>query len=166
MTDKPQTLADAIGVCLDISQRLAEMVRALAQRPGLPGEPGPPGPPGVGMPGERGDKGEPGPAGRAARPWRHRRAYDGKQSYADGDVVAHDGGSWLALTDDPGALPGDGWAQLTVRGQRGKPGEKGERGERGMEGRGISDLSVDETGETLIIELSDGTQRFVELVTR
>ena len=97
------------------------------------------------------------------RQWRHRRTYDPKQNYVDGDVVAHDGGSWVALTDDPGALPGDGWAQLTVRGQRGKPGD---RGPPGPEGRGIRDVFVNETGETLVVELSDGTQRSIPLVTR
>ena len=166
MSDKPQTYADAIGVCLNISQRLLAEVRALhamARIPGPAGEIGPQGEPGIGMAGERGEQGEAGPAGRDARAWRHRRTHDPKQNYSEGDVVAHDGGSWLALTDDPGALPGDGWAQLTVRGQRGKPGE---RGPSGPEGRGIRDVFVNETGETLVVELSDGTQRSIPLVTR
>ncbi len=166
MSEKPQTLHDAVGICLDILQRLNVQVRALyamARIPGPMGEAGPQGEPGIGMAGERGEPGEPGPAGRDAKAWRHRRTYDPKQNYADGDVVAHDGGSWVALNDDPGALPGDGWAQLTVRGQRGKPGE---RGPLGPEGRGIRDVFVNETGETLIVELSDGTQRTISLVTR
>jgi hypothetical protein len=164
MSDKPQTLADAIGICLAICQRTLAEVRALQRIPGPPGEAGPPGPPGA--PGDRGEKGEAGQAGTDARQWRHRRTYDPKQTYADGDVVAHDGGSWLALCDEPGSLPGDGWAQLTVRGQRGKPGDKGERGAPGPEGRGIVDLSVDDTGETLVVELSDGTHRTIGVVTR
>ena len=166
MPDKPHTMFDAIGVCLAMSQRLAEMVRELAQRPGLAGERGPPGPqgePGIGFAGERGAKGEQGPPGASAQAWRHRRAYDSKQEYFDGDVVAYDGGSWVALGDNPGALPGTGWAQLTVRGQRGKPGE---RGPPGPEGRGIADVYVNETGDTLVIELTDGTQRKIALVTR
>jgi hypothetical protein len=40
MTDKPQTLADAIGVCLDLCQRCLAEVRALARMPGPPGPPG------------------------------------------------------------------------------------------------------------------------------
>jgi hypothetical protein len=165
MSDKPQTLADAIGICLAVSQRCLAEVRALARVPRVAGEPGPPGPQGeagIGMAGERGEQGEQGPPGPVTR-WRHRRTYDPKQNYAEGDVVAHDGGSWVALTDDPSALPGDGWAQLTVRGQRGKPGE---RGPPGPEGRGIRDLFVNETGETLVVVLSDGTQRSIPLVTR
>src|SRR5580765_6013492 len=134
MSDKPQTLADAIGACLNISQRLLAEVRtlhAMARIPGPAGERGEQGELGIGMVGERGEPGEAGPPGRDARQWRHRRTYDPKQNYNDGDVVAHDGGSWLALTDDPGALPGDGWAQLTVRGQRGKPGDRGPAGPEG-----------------------------------
>jgi hypothetical protein len=164
MTDKPQTITDAIGICLALCQRTLAEVRALQCIPGPPGEMGPQGEPGA--PGERGEKGEAGQAGTDARQWRHRRSYDPRQAYADGDVVAHDGGSWLALQDDPGSLPGDGWAQLTVRGQRGKPGDRGERGPQGSEGRGIADLSISESGEMLIIELSDGTQRSIALVTR
>jgi hypothetical protein len=166
MSDKPQTLADAIGICLNISQRLLAEVRALhamARIPGPAGERGEQGEAGIGMAGERGEAGEAGPPGRDARQWRHRRTHDPKQNYTEGDVVAHDGGSWLALTDEPGALPGDGWALLTVRGQRGKPGE---RGPPGPEGRGIRDLFVNETGETLVVVLSDGTQRSISLVTR
>jgi len=138
-------------------------LHAMARIPGPAGERGEQGEAGIGMAGERGEQGEAGPPGRDARQWRHRRTYDPKQNYNDGDVVAHDGGSWVALTDDPGALPGDGWAQLTVRGQRGKPGE---RGPSGPEGRGIRDVFVNETGETLVVELSDGTQRTIPLVTR
>jgi hypothetical protein len=170
MSDKPQTYADAIGICLALCQRTLVEVRALQRIPGPQGETGPQGPQGEpGTPGERGENGERGEAGQAgadARQWRHRRSYDPRQTYADGDVVAHDGGSWLALQDEPGSLPGDGWAQLTVRGQRGKPGDRGERGPQGSEGRGIADLSISESGEMLIIELSDGTHRSVGLVTR
>src|SRR5262245_30149908 len=70
---------------------------------GPAGEPGPAGP--VGEPGPAGAQGEPGPAGPAgppgadARQWHHRRAYDPAQDYAQDDLVAHDGGTWLALAD-------------------------------------------------------------------
>ena len=84
---------------------------------GLPGETGLTGPQGAagetgpqGPAGEPGLPGEPGEAGRAgadAKQWRHQRAYNSQAAYTDGDVVAHDGGSWLALQDDPGPLPGD-----------------------------------------------------------
>jgi hypothetical protein len=138
--------------------------------PGLAGEPGPPGPQGPqgppGPSGAPGDRGKPGPAGISARQWRHRRNHDPAQTYAEGDVVTHDGGSWLAMQDAPGPLPGYGWAQLTTRGQRGKPGDKGERGPVGAEGRGVADVFVNDSDE-LIVEFSDGTQRSIAfLVTK
>lgn len=126
---------------------------------GAVGELGPQGPPGVA--GERGEDGAPG----IAKPWRHRRNYNPAQDYAEGDCVMHDGGSWLALCDEPGPLPGDGWAQLTIRGQRGKPGDRGERGLQGPEGRGIRDVFLNDNDE-LIVEFTDGVQRsIVSLVT-
>lgn len=125
---------------------------------GLQGIPG-----AAGEPGARGERGEP---GANARPWQHKRTYDPRQVYVANDVVAHDGGSWVALYDEPGALPGDGWAQLSVRGQRGKPGDRGERGLTGPEGRGIADVFVSETGEALVVEFTDGVQRQIPLVTR
>jgi len=134
---------------------------------GKQGPQGPQGPPGEpGVPGAPGERGLPGAAGRDARKWRHRRYYDQKQAYEEGDVVAHDGGSWVALCDEPGPLPGDGWAQLTVRGQRGKPGDRGERGLTGPEGRGIADLGITEIGDALTVEFTDGVQRTISLVTR
>jgi hypothetical protein len=101
----------------------------------LPGIPGPIGPAGeLGEAGRQGVPGERGAAGPPGAAWRHRRAYDPAAAYLTGDVVAHDGGSSVALVDNPGALPGDGWAQLTQRGRAGPPGLKGERGERGAPG--------------------------------
>jgi hypothetical protein len=179
------TLTEALSVCLAMCHRALAEVRALARVPGPAGEPGPEGKRGLqGERGEKGERGEPGkggPVGAAgrdgvdgtpgatgtnARQWRHRRSHDPAQDYAEGDVVAHDGGSWIALCDEPGPLPGNGWAQLTTKGQRGKPGDKGERGPPGPEGRGIADVFVDETGETLIVEYTDGVQRSIPLVTR
>jgi len=167
MSDKPLTFADAIGVCLALCKRCMEEVRALQLVPGPPGERGLPGERGEqGVPGERGDQGEPGSPGTAAREWRHRRGHNPSQTYELHDVVTHDGGSWLALYDDPGVLPGPGWAQLTVRGQRGKPGDKGDRGLTGPEGRGIADVSITEAGDALVIRFTDGVERSISLVTR
>lgn len=144
--------------------------RGLSGEPGLPGSAGEPGPQGAqgpqGPSGETGARGEKGERGTDARSWQHRRTYDPTGAYIEGDVVAHDGGSWLALRDAPGALPGDDWAQLTVRGQRGKPGDRGERGLPGPEGRGIADVFVSETGEELVVEFTDGAKRSIPLVTR
>ena len=86
------------------------------------------------------------------------------KDYRAGDVVAHDGGSSVALLDDPGPLPGDGWAQLTQRGKNGKPGERGERGEKGLPGKdgtGIDDLFI-ERG-MLVVLLTDGRHKELPL---
>jgi len=167
MSDKPLTLADAIGVCLALCQRCMEEVRALSLVPGPVGDPGPQGPQGVaGETGDRGEKGEPGSPGIAAKEWRHRRGHNPSQTYELHDVVTHDGGSWLALYDDPGVLPGPGWAQLTVRGQRGKPGDKGDRGLTGPEGRGIAEVSITEAGDALVFRFTDGVERSIPVVTR
>jgi len=143
-------------------------------RDGLHGLPGPKGEPGErGETGERGEPGEAvigpqGPAGekgldgKDARPWRHHRLHNPETCYEAGDVVAHDGGSFVALQDDPGPMAGQGWAQLAARGARGKPGERGVSGppgREGREGRGIDDITDD--GETMIVTLTDGTQRQV-----
>jgi len=77
---------------------------------------------------------------------------------------ARPGGSWLALQEAPGSLPGDGWAQLTTRGQRGKPGDRGERGLPGPEGRGIANMFIDEPSNTLAVDLTDGTQHAFTVV--
>lgn len=57
--------------------------------------------------------------------------YDAARQYAQYDLVAHDGGEWRARTDNPGPLPGPGWALSAVQGKRGKTGEQGPRGEAG-----------------------------------
>jgi Collagen triple helix repeat (20 copies) len=167
------TLHEALAAALALAQRALAEVRALSRLPGPAGDAGPegkqgpPGPQGergeLGEQGIPGEQGQQGPQGASARQWRHRRNYNAAQIYAGGDVVAHDGGSWVALYDEPGPLPGDGWAQLTTRGQRGKPGE---RGPVGPEGRGIADVFVSENGDTLVVEYTDGVQRMIPLVTR
>ena len=106
-----------------------------------------------------------GPDGPGAPLWRHRRAYDATvKDYLAGDVVAHDGGSSVALVDNPGACPGDGWASLTQRGKNGKPGERGEKGAAGAQGRdgtGIDDLFI-ERG-MLVVLLTDGRHKELPL---
>ena len=43
------------------------------------------------------------------------------------DIVALNGGSFIAKRDDPGACPGEGWQSLVMPGRHGKPGEPGRR---------------------------------------
>jgi len=51
-----------------------------------------------------------------------------------GDVVALNGGSFVALKDAPGPCPGPGWHLIASQGKRGAAGEKGERGAPGLRG--------------------------------
>ena len=70
----------------------------------------------------------------------------------------------MALVDNPGACPGDGWASLTQRGKNGKPGERGEKGAAGAQGRdgtGIDDLFI-ERG-MLVVLLTDGRHKELPL---
>ena len=147
-------------------------VTGAAGAAGAQGAPGPLGPPGergeqgpLGLQGEKGLQGEAGPIGPAAPPWRHRRAYDATvKDYRAGDVVAHEGGSLVALVDNPGACPGEDWASLTQRGKPGRPGEKGEKGDKGVQGRdgtGIDDLFI-ERG-MLVVLLTDGRHKELSL---
>src|SRR5262249_43256166 len=59
------------------------------------------------------------------------------------DVVARNGGSFVALKDVPGPCPGAGWQLLASQGKRGIAGPKGERGERGAKGDpGLSGTTI------------------------
>ena len=63
-----------------------------------------------------------------------RGTFDPEVNYAALDIVALNGGSFMARRDDPGACPGDGWQLVARQGQRGTAGERGSKGEPG--GRG------------------------------
>jgi hypothetical protein len=60
--------------------------------------------------------------------------HDPARVYRKFDLVVRDGAEWRAKHDNPGALPGAGWALSAEQGKRGKPGEKGDRGEKGDHG--------------------------------
>lgn len=47
------------------------------------------------------------------------------------DVVSFNGSEWRAKSDNPGALPGEGWM---LSAQRGKPGKAGDPGKPGLKG--------------------------------
>jgi hypothetical protein len=83
------------------------------------------------------------------------------------DVVALNGGSFVALRDAPGRCPGSGWQLLTSPGKRGaagQSGEKGERGERGpsgnpgLSGATISGWKVDRARYVATPLMSDGAE--------
>lgn len=101
------SLWQAIGVALALATRAIEEVRA-GGKPGPQGEPGPPGP-------------EP-HVGEVCG------LHDPERQYRKYDLVSFHDSEWRARRDDPGELPGDGWAISARAGSRGKPGEKGDRG--------------------------------------
>jgi hypothetical protein len=71
-------------------------------------------------------------AGRDAVMPTVRGTFNVYETYKKLDIVASDGGSFIARRDNPGILgDGDGW-QLLAR--QGRPGRKGDTGERGMRG--------------------------------
>lgn len=102
-------------------------------------------------------------AGEHGRSLSVRGTYDAEGEYLQLDIVALNGGSFVALSDDPGECPGPGWQLLTAPGKRGQRGEDGpqgkagERGQRGEPGPGVSDLSVNDDG-LLVLTMADGSQ--------
>ena len=81
------------------------------------------------------------------------------EGYRALDVVMLNGASFVAVMDDPGACPGDGWQLLAAQGKRGKPGEPGPAGVglRGLPGATVSTLTVDGDG-ILTLLCSDGAE--------
>jgi hypothetical protein len=168
MSDKPQTLADAIAICLAISQRCLAEVRALARAPGPPGSKGECGPAGEkgedGARGETGEPGAPGEPGKDAAQITIRGTFNAEAAYRYLDVVTTGGSSFVALTDKPGACPGAGWQLLASAGRSGKPGLKGERGETGQRGEAgqsaptIVQWKTDRAHYRAIAIMSDGSE--------
>ena len=77
------------------------------------------------------------------------------------DVVALNGGSFIALKDAPGPCPGSGWQLLASQGKRGVAGEKGERGPRGdagLSGATISGWKIDRARYVATPIMSDGSE--------
>jgi hypothetical protein len=80
------------------------------------------------------------------------------------DVVARDGGAYIARKDDPGTCPGADWEPIALpgkRGQQGPPGQRGEKGERGPPGQSapfVVSWIVERASYTVVPILSDGTE--------
>ena len=72
-----------------------------------------------------------------------RGTFDEAADYQRLDIVAFNGGSFIALKDAPGPCPGPGWQLFASPGKRGIAGPKGERGERGAKGDpGLSGATI------------------------
>lgn len=87
-----------------------------------------------------------------------RKLWVADQEYARLDVVAWNGGCFLALRDGLQEMPGtgDGWMRMASPGRRGERGEKGERGERGLPGPPVVEMTVDDEG-LLTLRNADGS---------
>jgi hypothetical protein len=104
-----------------------EKGEAGAQGPqGPEGEPGPAGPQG-----EQGEPGEQGPQGASAYTWRG--AWQ-QGEYAQNDVVAHGGSSYVALATTSTEPPSADWALIAAKGDPGDVGPAGPQGEQGLQG--------------------------------
>jgi hypothetical protein len=73
-------------------------------------------------------------AGRDGKTIAVRGTFNETAEYHRLDVVALNGGSFIALKDAPGPCPGPGWQLIASQGKRGAAGEKGPPGPRGDAG--------------------------------
>jgi hypothetical protein len=101
--------------------------------------------------------------GQDARTPQVRGTYDSDIKYQALDIVAVNGGSFLARYDNPGSCPGEGWQLIARQGQRGIAGEKGERGERGLQGEPgkipwLKGWTIDRENFVAIPLMNDGTR--------
>jgi hypothetical protein len=103
-------------------------------------------------------------AGRDGKCITVRGTFNESADYRRLDVVALNGGSFVALKDKPGPRPGSGWQLIASQGRRGVAGEKGERGERGAKGdtglKGVTicDWKIDRARYVATPIMSDGSQ--------
>ena len=96
-------------------------------------------------------------AGRDGRAPRFAGTYAAGLAYRELDVVALNGGSFVALRDAPGTCPGDGWQLVVSRGKAGQPGKDGLDGRDGAPGLNVASWRIDRKGYALQPVLADGT---------
>jgi hypothetical protein len=92
-----------------------------------------------------------------------RGTYDSLTTYSYLDVVALNGGSFIALRDRPGDCPGDGWQLLASAGKRGERGVRGPQGPRGLAASSVKWLSFDSARMALVVTMGDGTSTKIPL---
>ena len=90
----------------------------------------------------------------AALETRVRGTFQPGTNYSRGDMVALDGGSFIARRDNPGPCPGAGWQLMAKQGQRGIAGPEGPRG---PSGKSIVSWIVDRSTYRITPRMSDGT---------
>jgi hypothetical protein len=92
--------------------------------------------------------------------------YDGTRSdYRRLNVVALNGGTFVARRDNPGPCPGDGWQLLASPGKRGQPGERGPAGgpgARGLPGSPVVAISIEDEAVLKLVN-GDGSTAKIDL---
>ena len=86
---------------------------------------------------------------------RIRGTHDSKAEYFANDMVAKDGGTFVARRNNPGSCPGDGWQLMARQGARGIAGE---RGAPGRDAPRIIKWELDVASYTATPILSDGSR--------
>ena len=100
-------------------------------------------------------------AGRDGNSITVRGTFNVTAEYRRLDVVALNGGCFIARKDAPGPCPGSGWQLLASQGKRGVAGEKGERGPKGdpgLSGVTIREWKVDRVRYVATPVMSDGRE--------
>jgi hypothetical protein len=80
------------------------------------------------------------------------------ENYRAFDIVALNGGSFIARRDDPGDCPGEGWQLLSTPGKRGQQGPRGERGPVGPSAPVIRSWQIDCERYQATPLMSDGSE--------
>jgi len=103
-------------------------------------------------------------AGRDALPLVVKGTFDPDIVYRRMNIVALNGGTFVALKDEPGACPGVDWQMMASAGRRGERGFKGDRGDRGPQGlpaessNGIISWNVDEKSFSVTPIMINGSE--------
>lgn len=101
----------------------------------------------------------PGQNGADGRSPNFRGAWSVGEAYRAFDVAMVNGSSFVALRDDPGECPGDGWRLFASGGVKGRPGDRGPAGppgDRGPPGPAVTRMNVGEEGQIVLLN-ADGT---------
>lgn len=101
--------------------------------------------------------------GADGRSFKVASTYDPGKDYRELEVVALNGGSFVARTDNPGPCPGAGWQLIASQGKQGKPGERGGpglKGDRGEAGHPVVGAQIDGDG---LLRLTNGDGSVVDV---
>jgi hypothetical protein len=98
--------------------------------------------------------------GTDGRGFKIRGTYSADKKFEWNDIVACNGGSFVALKDDPGDCPGPDWQLIAgpgKRGDKGQPGDKGLPGKEGVAGTVIAGWIVNAKSYSAVPVMSDGS---------